>query len=309
MVGAAHAIDGDLAKAAAAQRQAIAIFEALDDRRGLASSLALLACCSSNTAVDTVAPGLTQVEAEQAGHRAVQLSQEIGWRAGEAYALLRLGACVAVRGETAQALPFAQRALAIATEISHERWTSSAHGVLGVIYLDLLALGDARSHLEAAAARADKIGMVYQRRTAAGRLASACVVDGDLAGAELVLDRVFVSDMPARTIGQRPYWCARAELSLADGQPAVALAIVDRLVAATQCSTHPRAAQSPRISALRGDVLMALGDGTRRKRRCWPHTRAPPVLASNRCCGGSSWLWAESIERGIVNPTLSIGTA
>jgi hypothetical protein len=127
------------------------------------------------------------------------------------------------------------------------------------MYFDLLALGEARSHLEVAAALAEKMGVVYQQRTAAGRLASACVVDGDLLRAELVLDRVLGSDLPARTIGQRPYWCARAELSLAQGQPALALAIVDRLTAETTGSANPGAPHVPRISALRGDVLMALG--------------------------------------------------
>jgi DNA-binding CsgD family transcriptional regulator len=259
LLGAAHAIDGDLEKAAAAQRQAIKIFEGLDDKHGLASSLAILACCGLNLSVDTVAPALTMDEAEHAAQRALHLAQEIGWRAGETYALIRLGAAHTVRGDLGDALQLTQAALNLATEISHRRWTSSANNMVGGVYLELLAPLEARIHLDAAVAIAEELGCLQQLDFAIGRLASACVAAEDLSAAAAMLDRVLGSDVPMRTIAQRPLWCARAELALAAHKPQVALAIADKLLASTPHLVDASTSHIPRVTTLRGEALLALG--------------------------------------------------
>jgi DNA-binding NarL/FixJ family response regulator len=259
LIATTGVIRGDVAQATASYRQAIALFEALDDRRGLASSLTILVACGGTAHTDTVAAALTRGEALAAGRRSIQLALDIGWRAGEAYARAFLASFLGVQGDYGQALPQAQAALAIADEIEHRAWMSVTRFVAGMIYLDLLALPQARRRFEEALALANELGSVYRRRTVAGFLASACIADGDLARAEAVLDATLGADEPARTIGQRPCWCARAELALARGEAGRALAIVGRLSAETPDAGGPDAPAIPRLAKLRGAALAALG--------------------------------------------------
>jgi DNA-binding CsgD family transcriptional regulator len=85
------------------------------------------------------------------------------------------------------------------------------------------------------------------------------VAAGDLPRAGAVLDRVLHTDTPMRTIAHRPCWCARAELALADGDPATVLQITDRLMAATPGGADTTSSPVPRIALLRGQALLASG--------------------------------------------------
>jgi DNA-binding CsgD family transcriptional regulator len=130
--------------------------------------------------------------------------------------------------------------------------------VLGGLYLDLLLLLPAIKHLEDALSVASELGSLYRIRSVTGILASAYVADNQLARAESVLDAVVGPETPAETLGQRPCWYARAELLLVRGEPDHALAIADRLIAATRNVGQAGLTALPHLALLRGDALAAL---------------------------------------------------
>jgi DNA-binding CsgD family transcriptional regulator/Flp pilus assembly protein TadD len=61
LLGLTHLLSGDPVQSAAHYRGSVALFEALDDRQGLASSLAFLAMCGVNYVTDSVVPAAMNV--------------------------------------------------------------------------------------------------------------------------------------------------------------------------------------------------------------------------------------------------------
>ena len=85
----------------------------MDDRRGLANALGLLALCgpSYHVVVDDAirdAGGRDELRAP----RSLRLAREIGWRAGEAFVRFVIADCLAWRGEYDRAIPLAREAFA-----------------------------------------------------------------------------------------------------------------------------------------------------------------------------------------------------
>ena len=132
--------------------------------------------------------------------RAVQLSSEIGWRSGEAFARWLLADCLAWRGEYPRALLLAREAVAIADELHHLSRQCAAQRVLGVIALDLCAPLEARAPLDAAFAIAQRFGSATWIRWTGATLAIALARSGDCAEASAVLERVddLVAPPPVR---------------------------------------------------------------------------------------------------------------
>jgi DNA-binding CsgD family transcriptional regulator len=259
LLGVTSYLAGDFARSAGHLEQAVTLFEALDDRRGLASSLTTLSVLSGHYPSATMAaPALTLAEGTRHAERGLAILREIGWRSGEAYARALLASSLGASGRYGQALPLAQGALALAEEIEHRAWMSIAHLILAMLHLDLLEPTAARRHGERGLALAEQLGSLYRRRSVAGHLALIYLQARDLARAEAVLDSVLRPDAPARTLGERLCWRARAELALARDQPGAALAIVDRLIAES-ANVEGRAEQAiPHLGLLRGETLRAL---------------------------------------------------
>jgi len=183
----------------------------------------------------------------------LKIAREIGWRAGEAYALWISGFSLGPMGEYARALDVTQNALAIAEEIGHRQWMSAAHAALGAIYLDMLLLSQAQQHLEPALALAKETGSLHWLRVASGFLASTCILQGEAARAEAILGNALEPDAPPQTLGQRLAWCARVELALARGEPQHALNLLDQLTASAPNFSPERTIL--RLSKLRGEAL------------------------------------------------------
>jgi DNA-binding NarL/FixJ family response regulator len=164
-------------------------------------------------------------------------------------------------------LAYAQAALQIALEDGQDRYVATAHIVLGAFYLDLLALNDARQHMEQGLALAQDISSPTVLRVAAGLLASTYIAQQELSLAQSLLDSASLADMPIYSMPQRIIWCARAELALARGQPAESLAIVERLITsaisahAIHAGLEKEEAERviPRLWHLRGEALAAYG--------------------------------------------------
>lgn len=256
-LGVASWMGGDLIAGMGYYEQAIALWRALEERRGLVSSLATFAMRSASYfCTTTVWPPASGADCVRDGEEAIKLARQMGWRSAEGSALLFLGLGLGPRGEYAQALKCARAGLEIASEIEHGPWMTTAYLLLGMLSLDLLALPEARQHLEQALTLAKEMGSLFLVRTAIAFLASAYIAQQDFAAADAVLNTAFGTDTSTQTQAQRLVWCARAELELARGHPGVALPVINRLIAS---AAHiAQGAVIPRLWHLRAVALMAL---------------------------------------------------
>jgi non-specific serine/threonine protein kinase len=96
-------------------------------------------------------------------------------------------------------------------------------------------------------------------RTTAGFLASTFVAQQNLAAAESLLIATLDVETPTQTIAQRMVWFAQVELALARREPAVALQIIERLIASAINIERWGEGAIPRLWYLRGEALAALG--------------------------------------------------
>jgi DNA-binding CsgD family transcriptional regulator/tetratricopeptide (TPR) repeat protein len=259
LLAIAACVGGDLVQMVVSYRQAVELFEELDERRSLVSCLATLAAGGGILHSSTVLPAIPSSAAVREGERALMIAREIGRREGEAYAQTVLGSHLGTQGEYGRALLLVRNALAIAEEIEHRAWIAQAHQTLGALYLDLLAPHAAQQHLEHALALAQELSSTYRLRVVTGALAAAYIAANQLARAETALGAMLGRDTPAETLGQRLCWCARAELALARSEPDQALVIADRLLATAVYTGSADQAAVPRLALLRGEALAALG--------------------------------------------------
>ncbi len=257
LLGMASYLGGDLVQGTRYYEQAVALFHQLDDRVGLTSSLASLTLRGAVSISNTMVAGAAILaELLPDVEMALKIARDIGQRPGEAYALYQLGLCLSAQGEYRRALDALQQSLLIAEELEHRQWMIAAHWAMGALYLDLLSPLIAQHHLKQALRLSHEISSKHWINTAAGSLASALILRGELAQAEALLNTEFGRDAPAQTMGQRMAWCAYAELALARSDPELALQITDRLSASAANISEQRGI--PRLSKLRGKALIAL---------------------------------------------------
>jgi len=232
-------------------KEALDLFEALDDQTGIAATLDLLAMTSnqSGDALGTVsyyqraipilrrlnerqtlASSLTNLSNytldEAQAREAVELSNEIGWRAGEAYALIYLGSLLAYWGDYGKGLSAAQSGLELAQFIDHLQWQAWGHLILGLIYLEMLELDQTQRHFLSSRAIAMQVGSSFMSNFATGFLASAdLLLDRPDEAAGLLLER------PSGQSAISDYSLVKAsvELTLARQDPAQALELLNRL--------------------------------------------------------------------------------
>ena len=256
LLGMASYLGGDLLQGTVYYQQAIALFRTLEDQQGLTSSLATLTLRSPTFQTDALIPAASLSEALQDARLALKIAREIGRRSDEAYALLQIGLCQGSQGEYGQAFEVMRQSLQIAEEIEHLQWQTASHSILGGIYRGMLAYPQARKHFEQTLVLARESGSLFWMRVATGYLASLAVEQQDLARAETLLATALGPDTPAETMAQRLIWCACVELTLAQGHPARALEMIDRLIASTARSAQGQS--SLRVLKLRGEAEAAL---------------------------------------------------
>src|SRR5262249_32183875 len=188
---------------------------------------------------------------------AVATAREIGWPAGEAFALLDSSYCYYAVADYGSALDAVRRCLRIAEEIGHRQWETAARLSFGPWAVALRASAVALRLPDRAEALAREIGPAYWGGMISLLLAKSRLGLGDLDGAEATIDQLLAPDAPVRSWFDRIGWMARAELALARGDPARALATVDRLIAgsARSAATKP----IPTLWVVRGKALAAVG--------------------------------------------------
>jgi DNA-binding CsgD family transcriptional regulator/Flp pilus assembly protein TadD len=242
LLGMATMQCGDLIQSRAYYQQAVTLFEALNDRQGLASSLTSLAFIGGTFHFG---------EAE----RAVQVAREIGWRSGEAYALIMLGGGLGLLGDYARALDLIQSGLVITEEIEHREWMTAGHCYLGMLYLDLLAVPLAQEHLGRALTLAQEINSGYWIQSAAMRLVQLHSAQGNLPQAQTIFESAFGSGEAIESIGPLAL-LAQGELALAEGNGELALQCVERVIAFLANASDNL--MMPQLLKQRGEVLLLL---------------------------------------------------
>jgi len=232
LLGMAHHIAGSEGEAIRLYELSVDLFTELGERRGLANALTLLSVCGPSLHT-CAAPCYSSARRPEllASERAVRTANEIGWRAGEAFARYLTADCFAWHGEYERALRLVRESLGIAEEIEHLEWQCGALRVLGVIALDLCAPADAVTHLEMAYAIARRLGSAVWIRWTAAPLAIALARSAHPDRARDIIDDVDQVVAKAtrpewRTLGERYLAIARAEVAIAAGAPDTALATV-----------------------------------------------------------------------------------
>jgi DNA-binding CsgD family transcriptional regulator len=249
---------GDVRRGAAYFQEAAKAFRALNDRAGMVTPLAMQCVLRDAYLATDGCVRLALLDIDHVidqGEEAIRSAQESGWRAGEAFAQFELAMSFGARGDYARALDLAHHAVATAEEIEHRQWIIGSHTVLGRLYLDLLALPQARRRLEFALDLARDLHSSNWTQIAGAMLAMTYLRQGELGLADAALaTKLDLSDQP-RWLSQRVGWSARAELALAQGDPALALRILDQLRA-----TQPDGSDTiPWLWKLRGEAEATQG--------------------------------------------------
>jgi predicted ATPase/class 3 adenylate cyclase len=257
LLGMASLLGGELAACKTYYTGAITQFEALGDRAGLVSSLTARTYSAPIYQSQPVQPASTLSEAVVDGERALQMSREIGWRAGESFACWSLAQVYGVMGRFGEAIEVAHIGLAIAVDINHLQWIAGCYTSLGHIYLDLMEWELARDKYELALLHAEEVDSQNLISSSTGPLAQAHILLGDLAQARACLAPVLTPETPMISIGQRLTWMARAELALADSDISSALQIVNRLVSAGE--SMPADGVISILWHLRARIILATG--------------------------------------------------
>lgn len=259
LLGVTHIMGHDKPAAVRHYREAITLFRALDDLPGLVSALATVALRGISYYHTTTVPADDDYAAWVAdGEEALQLARRIGWRAGEANALVYLALIQGAAGDLALAQERAQAARDLAEEIGHPVWIIGAALAQGAMLLDLLAPEPAAVELERALALTAGPGPFFSRR-AAGYLAMAYTARQDYPRAAATLATVLDETTAMETQGQRIVWLALGELALAEGQAQRALAIAERLIASLAHAAERGPGCVPALWQLQGEALAALG--------------------------------------------------
>jgi DNA-binding NarL/FixJ family response regulator len=260
LLGITHGMCGDRVEAVGQLGQAITLFRTLGDTQSLVSSLAMRALQSMPGAGETtLCPLKTKDECVQDASEALLLARQIDSLAGQAFAENALAHTLLSFGEFGPALSHAQEAQRIAREIEHQQWMVATYHCLGHIYRLLHAPVPALSTLEIGLSLAQELGSAFWIATLSANLGLAYILKRNLPAAQTTLQTIMPHEQPPQNIAERDVALAWGELSLAQGEPAIALQITDRLLESVPGKAPGQPTQSiPHLLKLRGEALLAL---------------------------------------------------
>jgi len=297
LLGIASLLGCDLTASVGYYDRSIALCREMDDRSQLTSSLTGRGHAEGTTCTwhAVAAPALPS-DARRDFEEARRITREIGAPADEAWALWSLGDLHLAQGQFGQALEAGQRSYDIATQIGHREWIVGSRCMLGLAYVELLAAERALQQLKLALPLAEELCSRHWVHKATATAAAAYGQLGDWAQAQACLETVLSAGMPMDTLQKRYCWVRRAEVALSQGEPALALDIVERLIASA-----PGLSPGGVITflwKLKGEALAALGH----------RDEAVPLLCAAlenaRTTGDRLWLWHLHASLGHVYATM-----
>jgi adenylate cyclase len=257
LLGLAQLLGADLTASVRTYDRAIALCRELDDRPRLVTGLIARSVSVSLLMMLASVPATAPSDALDGFGEAMRIAREIDSPADEAWAHWALGLLHTVQGRFGPALEVIQSGLRIASKIGHREFEWANRWALGVLYVELLASEEARQQLEEALTLAGELRSQLHIHYATGALAGAyCLLD-DLASAVACLGAVLSVQTPMDTLGNRYCWARRAELALAQGNPALTLDIADRLITSASGMSPGRVITF--LWKLKGEALAALG--------------------------------------------------
>jgi DNA-binding CsgD family transcriptional regulator/Tfp pilus assembly protein PilF len=260
LLGTAHGMHGEKAKAVEQLGQAIALFRTLGDTQGLISSLTMRALQSMpGSSETTLCPLRTREECVQDAAESLRLARQIESLAGQAYAETALAHILLSFGEFGPALSHAQEAQRIAAEIEHQQWLVAALYALGNIYLLLLAPTQAMTAVEAGVSLAQELGSTFWLAMLAALQGRIYVLQHNLPAAQATLQAIMPREQQPQTMAERQIALVWGELALARREPEMALQIAERLLASVPGQVSGQPAQPiPHLLKLKGKSLLAL---------------------------------------------------
>jgi tetratricopeptide (TPR) repeat protein len=165
----------------------------------------------------------------QDAFQAARLADNIGWRSGAAFARFVMATAYGLAGEFGRALALAREAMAIAETIGHEQWALAAKCVYGAMLIEMLNAESALDPLEAAATLAEKSNSLHWRQSVQASLIRARTKLGQLGRARAMIDAAWPQSPAPRSLAEGCLWLAKAEWTLADGQPEESLRLIQDL--------------------------------------------------------------------------------
>lgn len=157
------------------------------------------------------------------------------------------------RGDLGRAFRDAQAGLAIAERIGHQQWSLAARQSVATAWIEVLEPHAAAAELERALTAARVSGSRFWTTAIAGALISLHIAQGELTHAAALLADTAPPASGRRSLSQRQCRFAQAELFLARGDPAQALAVIDELFETRAAA--PSGSRLPHLSKARGDAL------------------------------------------------------
>ncbi len=247
---------GDASDAVRTYDQVITLYREIGDRRGLVNSLIMSALLAVPHPIMLDVSADLDVEVALARvDESVAIARDIGWRSGEAFALLDSSYCFYAVGDYGRALQAVRGSLRISEEIDHKQWQAGGQFSIGAMGNELGVYDAAQRQLEHAAALAQEVGSLYWFQLINLSLARAHSLKGDHTGAEAIIDAIHDPDKVTGSWFDRLSWLARTELALNRGDPATAFTFLNHLPSASAKET---AGTNPMLLAIRGRVLAAL---------------------------------------------------
>ena len=262
LLGMTYLLAGDWARAIEYGERAILLLRQYGDRRTLVSALtAIVLGLNSHSMLTALRvhdlPESLGHDPDQLLDEAIQTAAEIDWRPGEAHVFSVASSCLADSGRYQDAIRAGRRALNVAEDIQHLQWLANACMNLGLTYLELFDVDQARRLLKRAHETAYRINSPFWIRYSARGLASVLMASEDLDTAREILEEFVEVDELPDTLAMCHCWFAYAELELASGKPEEALAIIDRLV---EAMPDREGELAPYLIRTRADALLVLGD-------------------------------------------------
>jgi tetratricopeptide (TPR) repeat protein len=259
LLGISYGIGADIPKGFDYMSRAIEAYREMDDRKGLASSLSVMSimCAPVAETESVITKNLTLPQAIHHAREALEITRQINWRSGEAFALACLAQGLEANGQLDAALAAIKSAQEIAVEIKHSQWLTASKIVTGYIYITLYDYDQAIEILESAFELAKTIGSINWLHETAAILGHILVLTGQIDKAEAILKSALSSDHPPQTLGERMMQNVRGELALAHGDAQTALSIIDQLYKDLPLRESGYAA--PRLSLVQARAQVMLG--------------------------------------------------